>query len=262
MNAQGATSQMKHRRRRSSSPGLLAPCAPRCSNDGENEGGADANSSCETCPVPCSVLEETARYLSDRVSETWAGISAAITQRRSDLDEVLDRLVGMGADGSAKADGGQPICTLVVSASEPARAALAGRMKEDPRFTVAGEASSPAAAVPLAATSLPDLVLVHLPDLGRRSLAELSELAEWSVNSVVVVVSGLDVVQVGDLMLRSGVADGWPRRKASRTGTGRRPGGGGSGRAPGGEVAGRLDPPRSIIQEAMRQIGVPMRRKP
>ena len=216
------------------------------------------------CPVSCSLLEDTVRDLAARVNETWTGISGAITARRNELDDVLDRLASVGASDGTDANR-RPIRTLVVSPSEAARGALARRMADDPRFALAGEAAAPADVVPLAAAGLPDLVLVHLPELARESLEDLADLGEWAPGSVVVVVSGLDVARVADLVVTSGVPDDWPRRQPSRSGGRRGRGGPGDARdrrASGGAGPGRVDPPRSIIQEAMRQIGVPMRRQP
>ena len=247
---------MIHRRGRTSDRQLLRPCIVGATTD--------ERLPCESCALPCSALEETAHDLADRVNETWTAISAAITARRSELDDVLDRLAGMGGGDGADAHQGRPIRTLIVSPSGPSRAALAGRMADDPRFALAGEASTPAEVVPLAATVLPDLVLVHLPELAPRSLEDLADLGQWSPGSVVVMVSGLDVAWLGDVLVASKIPDSWPRREPSHSGGGSAPGPGRRSRGGGGHGGspGRVDPPRSIIQEAMRQIGVPMRRKP
>ena len=247
---------MIHRRGRTTDRQLLRPCV--------FGGTRDETLPCESCTVPCSALEETVHYLTDRVNETWTAISAAITARRSELDDVLDRLAGMGGGDGADAHRARPIRTLIVSPSGPSRAALAGRITGDPRFALAGEASTPAEIVPLAATVLPDLVLVHLPELARRSLEDLADLGQWTPGSVVVVVSGPDVAWLGDVLVASEAPDSWPRREPSHSGRGSAPGPGGRSRGGGGHAGspGRADPPRSIIQEAMRQMGVPMRRKP
>ena len=245
---------MIHRKGRTTDRQLLRPCVLG--------GTTDETLRCESCAVPCSALEQTVHDLADRVNGTWTAISAAITARRSELDDVLDRLAGIGCSDGAEAHRSRPIRTLIVSPSGPSRAALAGRMADDPRFALAGEASTPAEVVPLAAAVLPDLVLVHLPELARRSLEDLADLGQWAPGSVIVVVSGLDVAWLGDVLVASAVPDNWPRREPSHSGGGSAPGpvgrnrGGGHGGSPG-----RVNPPRSIIQEAMRQIGVPMRRK-
>jgi hypothetical protein len=210
------------------------------------------------------VLEDTARHLTDQVSRTWAGIRAVISARRSALDDALDQLTAAGVGAPAEGDRGRPLRTLVVSPSQQAGAAIAARIAADPRFALAGEAATLSDVVALAATDLPDLVLVHLPDLSPRALEELAELGRWSPGSVVVVVSGLEVAGVADLLTTSAVPQTWPRREPSRTGGVGAPGMGagppGAGRRRrGGPSA--IDPPKSIIQEAMRQIGVPMRTK-
>ena len=252
---------MIRRKRRTTDRQLLRPCVLRVAPDGRQCRAADGNRPCDTC----STLEDTVHYLAGRIDETWTGISGTITARRSELEDLLDRLAGIGAADGAEAHHRRPIRTLVVSPSGPARAALTGRMADDPRFVVAGEAATPADVVPLAASGLPDLVLVHLPELAREPLEELVDLGEWTLGSVVVMVSGLDVARMADLVVTSGVPDNWPQRQPSRSGGGRArgPGDGAPGDgARGGGGHSRIDPPRSIIQEAMRQIGVPMRRQP
>lgn len=255
---------MFHRRGRRTDRQLLRPCVLVTGAE-HSEPLDDDTASCGACPVRCAVLEDTAGYLGDRVSETWTAISAAISARRSALHEALDQLAAAAAEAGAEGDRGRPIRTLVVSTSEPAAPALAARIAADARFALVGQASAPAEVVALAATGLPDLVLVHLPDMSRRAIEQLAELRQWSPGSVVVVVSGLDVRGVADLVTTSGVPDSWPRREPSRTGGGNEPGAGAGPpragrRRPGGQA--RIDPPKSIIQEAMRQIGVPMRSKP
>jgi hypothetical protein len=250
---------MIRRRGARSGPELLGSCGAGVGTQGHQDPLDDQASPCQACRVPCPVLEDTARYLADGVSRTWAGISAAIASRRHELDEVLDRLAGVGG---SPVDPARPIRTLVMSPHEPERAALGRRMAADPRFDLVGEASSPGEVVPVTAAALPDLVLVHLPELAAQPLAELADVGRWSPSTVVVVVSGLDAARVADLLVTSGVPDDWPRREPSRSGA-RAPGRGrpgGPGPTGGHAGADGSDRRRSIIQEAMRQIGVPMRR--
>jgi hypothetical protein len=132
-----------------------------------------------------------------------------------------------------------------------------------------GEAASPQEVVALAAGDLPDLVVVHLVQLDPQSLTRLGELQHWSPRTALVLVYGIDVSRAADLVVTSRLGDDWPFAEFSSAGargsSGARAGGGVSGRPPAAQArqagAGILPPRRSIIHEAMRQIGVPMRPK-
>lgn len=116
---------MIHRKRPSTGRELLGPCLLGA-GDGRREDPVDDGAlPCPTCRVPCSALEETARSLAAGVSQTWDGISAAVSARRTKRDDALDQLAGIGAAGGADADRDGPNRTLVVSPSAKARAVLA-----------------------------------------------------------------------------------------------------------------------------------------
>ena len=153
---------------------------------------------------------------------------------------------------------------MIVSGSEEAKRQLCHKVGGDRRFSVVGEAATPDAAVALAAGDLPDLVLVHLVQLEPRALAQLAGLGGWSPRTALVLVSGIDVSRAGDLLVTSTVAEDWPFAQLAPTVA--PPGGNGDHpRRATAELpapARAVPPPRrSIIHEAMRQIGVPMRRK-
>ena len=87
------------RRERRRSPELF-----RCPADPERRRGwpEDGPSPCDGCRVPCSALDQTARYLAEGIDETWRAISAAIAGRRQELDSLLEQLAAAGGLGGRR----------------------------------------------------------------------------------------------------------------------------------------------------------------
>jgi DNA-binding NarL/FixJ family response regulator len=139
---------------------------------------------------------------------------------------------------------------------------LTSRLESDDRFAVVGRAASPAEVLSEGVSSLPDVVLVKLASTDRRWLEAVGELTAWAPRTRLVAVSGVNARHLADLVTTAPVA-----RSLS------------SGRPPTAVVAARQQgaptrtsvpsarpeprlAPRSIIQEVMRQVGLPVRGTP
>jgi DNA-binding NarL/FixJ family response regulator len=217
---------------------------------------------CGPCRGEVRAYEAIVGRSEDRVDRVWERISTTLAGRREDLDVFLAGVLNAGGtSGSEHA----PVRVLVAADTEPARALLVHRLQHDPRFLVVAEATTPERVLGEGVAALPDLVLVKLSSSDRRWLDALGELASWSPRTRLIAVSGLHANHLAEVVLTAPVARdlaaGRPPGAAVAAVTSRDRGLDAAPEETPPVVESRRGAaaPRSLIQEVMRQMGIPVR---
>lgn len=196
--------------------------------------------SCAECTVDHDRYRAVAAALAPRRDPVWDRVAETVAARRRDLDGFLRQLVPAGG---GEANTAAPRVRVVV-ASDASTAQLTRRMDEDSRFAVVGRSQDVDQALSLAAERRPDLLVLALSRPDRGWLDTVAKVAERSPGTKVVLASGIEADSVAAMVVATSeaVAPPPPPTPSSHQATGRR--------------CAR----RSIIDEAMWQIGITPRR--
>ena len=206
--------------------------------------------SCDRCLSEVLLLDEGVGYVRAGLDDAWEWLSRTVAERRLELDQLLDTM-------AAADDGpGHPVSVMLASPSEPALATMRDLLAGDRRFSATAEVRSSDDLVPLVSAHLPDLVVVHLQTPDARWLDALARIADWSPKTAVVMVANLDAGRAARLIVTSCLADDWAAGQRAGVSAGRRPTRVGRSVAAPSSPGPPARPPRSIIREAMRQMGI------
>jgi hypothetical protein len=248
-------------RRHQEIQGLLAAYCLGAVTMGEAAAVEEHTDECETCRAELARYEAATASLTGALDRMWARVSSTLAGRREDLDCFLAEVL---AAGNERCDLGAPVRVLVAADTEAARVVLAGRLGSDNRFSVVGQAATPSELLAEGVGTLPDVVVLKLTTTDRQWLDAIGELTAWAPRTRLVAVSGVNARHLVDLMTTAPVvrslATGRPSPAAVLARSDRsapaRPS------VPTLDEPARPTAPRSIIQEVMRQVGVPVRPRP
>ena len=213
---------------------------------------------CDACRQALARYEEATASLTGALDRMWARVSSTLAGRREDLDCFLAEVLAAGGERS---DLDAPVRVLVAADTEAARVVLSGRLGGDSRFAVVGQASTPAQVLSEGVVTLPDVVVVKLASTDRQWLEAVGELTAWSPRTRLVAVSGVNARHLADLMTTAPVVRSLATGRPEPAGVLARAGGSTPAPPPPSPASppAAAVAPRSIIQEVMRQVGIPLR---
>lgn len=213
---------------------------------------------CPACHDELAAHEAASAGLTGALDRMWARVSGTLAGRREDLDCFLTEVLAGNDDRGPAA----PVRVLVAADTDAARSVLAGRLAGDERFSIVGQAATPAEVLSEGIATMPDVVVVKLTATQRSWLEAVSDLVAWSPRTRLVAVSGINARHLADLLTTSAVVEsleaGQPPAAVVMA---HADSGSSATRAPAAPDAAHEPAvaPRSIIHEVMRQVGLPVR---